>query len=58
MEKKILFIILLLLTTITWGQGLKTEGKKIVDTNGNEIILKRSRTWGLDAYGGLYDAVV
>ena len=23
-----------------WGQNLKTQGKKIVDTNGEEVILK------------------
>ncbi|NVO18529.1 MAG: carbohydrate-binding protein [Bacteroidetes bacterium] len=39
---KILFLCsgLLLISTIVLAQGLKTSGKKIVDQNGNEVILR------------------
>ncbi|MGI9531542.1 carbohydrate-binding protein [Lutimonas sp.] len=40
MHKKLLLIILLLSSALLTAQGLKTEGKKIIDTNGNEVILK------------------
>ncbi|MDH3323052.1 MAG: cellulase family glycosylhydrolase, partial [Flavobacteriaceae bacterium] len=40
MRKKILLISILFISVITWGQGLKTEGKKIVDQNGKEVILR------------------
>lgn len=35
-----LLLTLLLFSGILWGQGLRTEGKNIVDENGNEVILK------------------
>jgi len=40
MSKKIFLIILLFSTILTWSQGLKTDGKKIVNSNGEEVILK------------------
>jgi hypothetical protein len=40
MKNYLLVIILLFFTICTWSQGLKTQGKKIVDQNGNEVILR------------------
>jgi hypothetical protein len=40
MKNYLLTITLLFFTIFTWSQGLKTQGKKIVDQNGNEVILR------------------
>ena len=40
MKNRVLFIILFLITTLSWSQGLKTQGQNIIDQNGNEVILK------------------
>ena len=42
MIKKLFFIIFFTLLTINfnWSQGLKTSGKKIVDNQGNEVLLR------------------
>ena len=40
MKKQILFIGLLFLTILSWGQGLKADGKKIVNSNGEEVLLR------------------
>ncbi|MBI9039908.1 carbohydrate-binding protein [Lutibacter sp.] len=40
MKNKIFLIILMFGTLFSWSQGLKTQGKKIVDQNGNEVILR------------------
>lgn len=40
MRTKILLLVFLLTTVIIWGQGLKTDGKKIIDQNGKEVILR------------------
>jgi aryl-phospho-beta-D-glucosidase BglC (GH1 family) len=40
MKNKIFLITLLLGTLISWGQGLKTEGKIIVNSKGEEVILR------------------
>jgi len=46
MKRKLLLVILLLTTSFLIAQGLKTEGKKIIDKNGNEVILKGSGLGG------------
>ena len=40
MEKKLLFIVLILMTTLSWSQGIKTQGKQIVNSSGEEVILR------------------
>tara|TARA_R110002096_G_scaffold236751_1_gene427554 strand:+ start:8776 stop:12060 length:3285 start_codon:yes stop_codon:yes gene_type:complete len=40
MKKYLLLTGLLLTTTLSWGQGLKAEGKKIVNSNGEEVLLR------------------
>ena len=40
MKIKLLLLIFFLGSLLTWGQGLKTSGQKIIDENGNEVILK------------------
>ncbi|MDN3642847.1 carbohydrate-binding protein [Lutimonas halocynthiae] len=40
MKRKLLLLIMVLTSGFIWSQNLKTEGKKIVDGNGNEVILK------------------
>ncbi|MFT5217620.1 MAG: endoglucanase [Glaciecola sp.] len=40
MKKQIFFIGLLLFTMLSWGQGLKADGKKIVNSNGEEVLLR------------------
>jgi len=40
MLKNFLFYLLLFFTSISFSQNLKTEGKKIVDGNGNEVLLR------------------
>ena len=40
MIKKILLLITLIFSSFTFSQNLKTEGKKIVDGNGNEVLLR------------------
>ena len=38
--KKLVLIILLFASNLIWSQGLHTNGKMIVDENGNEVILR------------------
>ena len=40
MKKHIFFIGLLLSTMLSWGQGLKADGKKIVNSKGEEVLLR------------------
>tara|TARA_R110002049_G_scaffold235268_1_gene408533 strand:+ start:11648 stop:14932 length:3285 start_codon:yes stop_codon:yes gene_type:complete len=40
MKKYIFFISLLLTTIFSWGQGLKADGKKIVNSSGEEVLLR------------------
>ena len=40
MLKNFLFYLLLFFTSVNFSQNLKTEGKKIVDGNGNEVLLR------------------
>lgn len=40
MKIKLLLLIILFSGSLSWGQNLKTLDKKIVDSNGNEVILK------------------
>ena len=40
MKKYFIVIILLLSSIISWSQGLKTDGKRIVDQSGSEVILR------------------
>ena len=40
MLKNFLFYLLLFFTSVSFSQNLKTEGKKIVDGNGNEVLLR------------------
>ncbi|MDC1276724.1 carbohydrate-binding protein [Algibacter sp.] len=40
MKKYIFFIGLLLTTIFGWGQGLKADGKKIVNSSGEEVLLR------------------
>ena len=40
MRTYLLLIILLITTTVNWSQGLKTQGKIIVNSNGEEVILR------------------
>ena len=40
MLKNFLFYLLLFFTAVNFSQNLKTEGKKIVDGNGNEVLLR------------------
>lgn len=40
MKKYIILIGLLLITMLSWGQGLKADGKKIVNSNGEEVLLR------------------
>lgn len=47
MRKYLFFIIILFTTMCSWSQSLKTEGKKIVDQQGNDFIL---RGMGLGGY--------
>jgi hypothetical protein len=37
---KIFYILILLFSIISSAQNLKTDGKKIVDQNGNEVLLR------------------
>lgn len=37
---RVLFIIFLIIPVITFSQKLETSGKKIIDSNGNEVILR------------------
>ena len=38
--RKILLLIFFLIFNFSFSQGLKTSGKKIVDKNGNEVLLR------------------
>ena len=38
--RKILIFIIVLFFSFSYSQGLKTSGKKIVDKNGNEVLLR------------------
>ena len=40
MLKNFLFYLLLFFTSVSFSQNLKTEGKKIVDGDGNEVLLR------------------
>ncbi|MGB5321120.1 cellulase family glycosylhydrolase, partial [Lutimonas sp.] len=40
MKRKLLLLIMVFTSGFIWSQNLKTQGKKIVDTNGEEVILK------------------
>ncbi len=40
MKKNIFFIGLLFITMLGWGQGLKADGKKIVNSSGEEVLLR------------------
>ena len=40
MFRKILVLIFLFSSTISFSQNLRAEGKKIVDGNGNEVLLR------------------
>ena len=40
MKKNILFISLLFLTTLSWSQGLYTQGTQIVNSNNEEVLLR------------------
>lgn len=40
MKKQIFFIGLLCITMLSWGQSLKADGKKIVNSNGEEVLLR------------------
>ena len=40
MRKLILVLSLIIAPVIVWSQGLKTDGKKIVDQNDNEVLLR------------------
>ena len=40
MKTKFIFLVFLLTSIFSFSQGLKTSGQKIVDENGNEVILK------------------
>ncbi len=40
MIKRIFILLILLFNSFAFSQNLKTEGKKIVDENGNEVLLK------------------
>ena len=40
MKKQLIFIILLFVTTSLWCQGLKTQGKIIINSNGEEVLLR------------------
>lgn len=40
MKKYLFFILLLLTTSLSWGQWLKADGKKIVNSNGEEVLLR------------------
>ncbi len=40
MKLKLILLTIILYSGVLWGQGLRTEGKNIVDENGNEVILK------------------
>ena len=40
MKLRLILFTIILSCTVLWGQGLTTSGKKIVDENGDEVILK------------------
>ena len=40
MKKNILFLLLSLILSTTWGQGLRTQGQIIVNENGEEVLLR------------------
>ena len=40
MKRKLLLLVMVFTSAFIWSQNLKTQGKIIVDTNGNEVILK------------------
>jgi len=40
MKKHIFFIGLLFITMLSWSQGLRAEGKKIVNSSGEEVLLR------------------
>ena len=40
MKRKLLLLIMVFSSSLIWSQNLKTQGKKIVNTNDEEIILK------------------
>ncbi len=40
MKNKIFYIILFLITSLSWSQGLKADGKKIVNSSGEEVLLR------------------
>ena len=40
MFRKILVLIFLVFSTISFSQNLKADGQKIVDGNGNEVLLR------------------
>ena len=40
MKKHLFLVSLLLITMLSWGQGLKTEGKKIINSSGEEVLLR------------------
>ena len=43
--RKLVFLLLIFIVNFSFSQGLKTSGKKIVDKNGNEVLLEE---WGLE----------
>lgn len=40
MKKHVFLVSLLLITMLSWGQGLKTQGKIIVNSNGEDVLLR------------------
>ena len=38
--RKLVFLLLIFIVNFSFSQGLKTSGKKIVDKNGNEVLLR------------------
>ena len=40
MKRKLLLLIMVFASGFIWSQNLKTQGKKIIDGNGDEVILK------------------
>ncbi|WJJ95707.1 carbohydrate-binding protein [Algibacter luteus] len=40
MRKYVILLVLLLATTLSWGQWLKAEGKRIVNSSGDDVLLR------------------
>ena len=40
MKLRLILLLSLLVISFSWGQGIKTSGKKIVDKQGNEVLLR------------------